>query len=230
MIVQLYSFEAFGKDQTNAARSACTDLAHRGVNGVEFTHRVLPCEFFGTIDELRKEILRVQPDVVIVVGQGGGRPDLTIERVAINIDDAVKGQDNRGRKPVEELILTGAPFAYRSSIATEDCARFVREIGVPCSISHTAGTFVCNHVFFLLSHLVVTEDLGIPIAFIHVPYTPQQATLREKMPSMSTETAVAGLTAVIEFIRDKFAETRERNSESGSLVMGRLVRFTGLRH
>jgi pyroglutamyl-peptidase len=202
MITQLYSFEAFGKHDANSSDEACLELIRRGVRDVRFVHRLLPCVFIGRTDALREDILHAQPDVVMVVGQGGGRPDLTIERVAVNIDDAVKGQDNRGRRPSEEPVLQGAPFAYRSAVATEKCASIVRQVGVPCSISHTAGTFVCNHFFFLLSHLMASEALNIPVAFVHVPYMPEQAALREKVPSMSTDTAVIGLTAVVEYLRD----------------------------
>jgi pyroglutamyl-peptidase len=132
--------------------------------------------------------------VVVAVGQAGGRPDVTVERVAINVDDA-RIPDNAGCSPVDEPVVDGGPAAYFSTLPVKACVAAMTEAGVPASVSQTAGTFVCNHVFYRVVHELVGRP-GARGGFVHVPFTPEQAA-GTRHPSMSLVVAAAGLDAVV---------------------------------
>jgi pyroglutamyl-peptidase len=129
------------------------------------------------------------------VGQAGGRPDLTVERVALNLDDA-RIPDNAGRRPLDEPGVAGAATAYFASLPVKACVAAVRAAGVPASVSQTAGTFVCNHVFHGLAHLIATERPGLRGGFVHIPYAPDQVT-GGGAPSLSVREVATGLGALI---------------------------------
>jgi len=145
---------------------------------------------------LRKEILRTDPELVVATGQGGSRPDITIERVAINLDDA-QGPDNKGNQPIDSPIAPDGPAAYFSSLPVKTCTTAVLEAGIPASLSHTAGTFLCNHIAYGLAHLIATEFPHLRGGFVHVPFTPAQAADRERRPSMASATAAEALRVVL---------------------------------
>ena len=157
----------------------------------------LPCVFGDSIAVMRKEILRVEPDLVVATGQGGSRPDMTIERVAINLDDA-QGPDNKGNQPIDVPIIPDGPAAYFSSLPVKSCTAAMVEAGIPTSVSHTAGTYLCNHIAYGLGHLIATEFPHIRGGFVHVPFTPAQATARNRRPpSMASATAAEALRVLL---------------------------------
>jgi pyroglutamyl-peptidase len=153
----------------------------------------LPCVFgqanrvlCGAVDEIR-------PDIVICVGQAGGRAELTVERVGINVDDAPI-PDNAGQQPVDAAIVAGGPAAYFATLPVKAIVGAMRERDLRASVSQTAGTFVCNHVLYgLMHHLQGTEVIG---GFIHVPYLPEQAS--NGAPSMPLAQIVEGLKVAVE--------------------------------
>ncbi len=166
---------------------------------------------------MRKEILRADPELVVATGQGGSRPDITIERVAINLDDA-QGPDNKGNQPIDSPIIPDGPAAYFSSLPVKTCTSAVLEAGIPASLSHTAGTFLCNHIAYGLAHLIATEFPHVRGGFVHVPFTPAQAADRERRPSMASATAAEALRVVLTTAsttdRDEDAETGRRGPKS----------------
>jgi pyroglutamyl-peptidase len=133
--------------------------------------------------------------VILAIGQAGGRVDITVERVAINVDDA-RIPDNRGQQPVDVEIVPGGPAAWFSSLPIKAMVSALREAGVPASVSQTAGTFVCNHVMYGLLHKIgaLTEVRG---GFIHIPYLPEQAAAHAGAPSMAAQTVKRGLEVAI---------------------------------
>ena len=151
--------------------------------------RQLPCEFDRSREALARLIKRLDPDLIICVGQANSRNDFSVERVAININDA-RIKDNAGEKPIDTSVIVGAPVGYFSTLPIKSIVHEVRAAGIPASVSQSAGTFVCNHVFFGLMHLLATEYPRKRGGFIHVPPLPQQAALKPGTASLSLETLV----------------------------------------
>jgi pyroglutamyl-peptidase len=193
--VLLTGFEPFNKETINPAWEAVRAL--EGWSGQGFAVEVLqlPC-VFGEANRVMSETFdRLRPDVVIAVGQAGGRMDMSVERVAINVDDAPI-VDNAQRQLVDEPIVADGPAAYFSTLPIKAIVAALRADGLPASVSQTAGTFVCNHVFYGLMH----RSAGLPVraGFIHIPYLPQQAAAHPGTASMALPDMVRGLKIAVE--------------------------------
>ncbi|MCQ4083560.1 pyroglutamyl-peptidase I [Streptomyces sp. RB6PN25] len=193
--VLLTAFEPFGGDSVNPSERAVADVVAVHPPGVEVVSSRLSCVFSVALDELTAAVARTEPDVVICTGQAGGRPDVTVERIAINVDDA-RIPDNAGRQPVDRPVVEGGPAAYFSTLPVKACVAAARAAGVPASVSQTAGTFVCNHVFYGLMHLMATQRPHMRGGFVHLPYAPEQVTDRAQ-PSLPVTLAAEGLRAVV---------------------------------
>ena len=195
--VLLTGFEPFNGATINPAWEAVRAL--KGWSGDGFFVEVLqlPCVFGFANRVLRGAIDEIKPAIVICVGQAGGRVDLTLERVAINLDDAPIF-DNDRQQPVDATIVAGAPAAYFASLPVKAIVAAMRERGVQASVSQTAGTFVCNHVFYGLMHHI--EGNATQGGFIHVPYLPEQAAAFPGAPSMALAQIVEGLRAAVEVV------------------------------
>ena len=194
--VLLTGFEPFNKATINPAWEAVRAL--EGWCGEDFRVEVrqLPCVFGEAIAAITQAVDALQPDIVIAVGQAGGRPDISVERVAINVDDA-SILDNAGLQPVDAAIVADGPAAYFSTLPIKAIVRACREQGLVAGVSQTAGTFVCNHVFYGLMHHVA--ERGIKAGFIHVPFLPEQAAARpDNPPSMALEDIIAGIRTAVE--------------------------------
>ncbi|MEC4018534.1 pyroglutamyl-peptidase I [Streptomyces sp. H27-D2] len=202
--VLLTGFEPFGGESANpswlavrAAAETASAFAQPGgpLAGVEFSTAELPCVFGEVVVALRSAVEAADPDLVLCVGQAGGRPDITVERVALNLDDA-RIPDNSGAQPIDRPIEADGPAAYLAALPVKACVAAVREAGLPASVSQTAGTFVCNHVFYGLMHLIATERPALRGGFVHVPYLPEQVVDRCE-PSLPVASVAAGLRAVV---------------------------------
>ena len=145
------------------------------------------------------------PDVVVSVGQAGGRFAVSPERVAINIDDG-RIPDNEGYQPIDTPIRPDGPAAYFSTLPVKAMVTAMRSAGIPAVVSNTAGTYVCNHLMYQVLYLIDRDFPGKRGGFVHVPYAPQQVVGKPGEPSVSIEdmaTALAaGLGAIVEY-RDK---------------------------
>ena len=157
---------------------------------------VLPCVFEESLVRLREELVRAAPELVICVGQGGGQAAIVMERVALNVDDAAM-PDNRGARPEDEPIDPAGPVGYWSTLPIKKISRRLNEAGIACVVSQSAGTFVCNHVFYGLMRELSRAE-GIRGGFVHVPLLPSQAKSRGQEPGMPLEQTVRGLALVIE--------------------------------
>ncbi len=159
--------------------------------------RELPCVFGRSIEALLGSVDALRPDIVIAVGQAGGRPEISIERIAINVDDA-RIVDNAGQQPVDVPIVLDGPAAYFTTLPIKAMAAAIREQGIQAGVSQTAGTFVCNHVFYALMHHL--RGLPVKAGFIHVPFLPEQAAAWPVQPtaSMTLDEIVAGLRVAVE--------------------------------
>ncbi|HEY1043512.1 MAG TPA: pyroglutamyl-peptidase I [Telluria sp.] len=188
--VLLTGFEPFNNASVNPAWEAVRSLDGWSEGDFVVHGRQLPCVFGDANQVLRSAIDDLRPDVVIAVGQAGGRPDLSVERVAINVDDAPI-MDNRRQQLVDTPVVEGGPAAYFSTLPIKAIVRAMRDAGLPASVSQTAGTFVCNHVFYGLMHHV--EGKAIRAGFIHIPYLPRQAAAFPGAPSMALDDMLEGL-------------------------------------
>ncbi|WP_327158171.1 pyroglutamyl-peptidase I [Streptomyces tubercidicus] len=189
--VLLTGFAPFDGEATNPSWQAVRAAAAEPPAGIEMSAVELPCIYGASVAVLRAAIEEARPEIVVCVGQAGGRPDITVERLAVNVDDA-RIPDASGAEPVDEAIVRGGPAAYFSTLPIKACVAAVRAAGLPASVSNTAGTFVCNHVFYGLAHLIATELPGIRGGFVHVPYAPEQVLDRAE-PSLPTEAVTRAL-------------------------------------
>ena len=201
MNVLLTGFEPFDKDPLNPSWEVARALDgwQPAVRDGACTVRAvqLPCVFGDAIARLEQAVAQWQPTLVICLGLAGGRTEITPERVAINVDDA-RIPDNAGRQPVDTAVHAGGPAAYFSTLPIKAMVRNLREAGLPASVSNTAGTFVCNHVFYALMHRLARRAApGVRGGFIHIPALPQQAARHPGMASMALETQVAGIREAI---------------------------------
>lgn len=215
--VLLTGFEPFNKETINPAWEAVRALQGWSEDGFTVEARQLPCVFGEANDVLRQALDALDPAVVIAVGQAGGRCDLSVERIAINIDDAPI-QDNRQQQLVDQPIAADGPAAYFSTLPIKAIVRDLRAAGLPASVSQTAGTFVCNHVFYGLMHAAAGRQAagGAPLkaGFIHIPYLPQQAAAHPGAASMALADMVAGLRIAIRTALETDADIRERGGQT----------------
>jgi pyroglutamyl-peptidase len=195
--VLVTGFEPFGGDSVNPALEAINRLHDMEIAGVQIAVQKIPTVFRKSIDVLYQAVERERPDIVICVGQAGGRPDISVERVAINIDDA-RIPDNEGNQPIDCPVIPNGPVAYWSSLPIKAIVQNLRMAGIPASVSQTAGTFVCNHLFYGLCHLIATRFPQMRGGFIHIPYLPEQATRHPGSPSMSLDCIVQALSIAVD--------------------------------
>jgi pyroglutamyl-peptidase len=195
--VLLTGFEPFDKDVINPSWEAVRAMDGWRFNGAVVHARRVSCVFGASLRELDAAIDELQPQLVLAVGQAGGRSEITPERIAINVDDG-RICDNAGCQPIDDPVVAGAPAAYFSSLPIKAIVRDLRAGGIPASVSNTAGTFVCNHLFFGLMHRIATRPVpGIRGGFIHIPYLPEQVARLPGLPSMALETVIASLRIAI---------------------------------
>jgi pyroglutamyl-peptidase len=193
--VLVTGFEPFDGAEVNPAWEAACLVAAAPPDGLEVVAARLSCVFGTALEELRAAIEEADPELVLCVGQAGGRPDVTIERVAINVDDA-RIPDNAGNCPVDEPIAADGPAAYFSTLPIKACVAAVHAAGLPASISQTAGTYVCNHVFYGLMRLIETQYPALHGGFVHVPFAPEQVADRVA-PSLPVETVASALRIIM---------------------------------
>jgi pyroglutamyl-peptidase len=207
--VLLTGFEPFNGATINPAWEAVRALEGWQGDGFQVEVRQLPCVFGDAIEDLTALIDELHPDVVIAVGQAGGRPDISVERVAINVDDA-SILDNGGQQPVDTAIAADGPAAYFSTLPIKAIVHALRERGLVAGVSQTAGTFVCNHVFYGLMHHAATQPQPIKAGFIHVPFLPEQAAARpDAPPAMALEDIIAGVKLAVEVTLGVDTDLRE---------------------
>ncbi len=194
----LTGFDPFGDDRDSPNPVNPSWLAVKALHGKRIGgHRVvaaqLPCVFDVSITELRKLLRTHKPTLVICVGQAGGRSAVSLERVAININDA-RLPDNLAAQPVDTPVHAEGPAAYFSTLPIKAMLAALESSGVRAEVSQTAGTFVCNHVFYGLMHELATQETlaGVRGGLIHVPWLPQQG-----LPSMALQEIVRGLEVAI---------------------------------
>lgn len=192
-------FAPFGGEKVNPAWEA-VKLLPATLPGARIITALLPTAFEQGARVLAEQIQLHEPDAVLCVGQAGGRPALAVERVAVNLVDA-RIADNEGNKPQDEAVIPGGPAAYFSNLPTRALVERLLAKGIPASLSYSAGTYVCNEVFYRLMHLVAVRYPKMLGGFIHVPYdTKQAARLPAPPPSLPVAIVAQGLQEAIIFL------------------------------
>ncbi len=148
-------FDPFGGDEVNPSSLAVGKLKKRV--GSLAVHTVeLPTSYARSAEVLRAAIAKTKPDIVLCVGQAGGRTELCLERVAINIQDA-RIRDNDGKQPIDKPVVADGPAAHFTTLPIKACVAAMRKAGLPAAVSNTAGTFVCNHIFYALMDIAASH-------------------------------------------------------------------------
>ncbi len=195
--ILLTGFEPFGGDSINPSWEAVRRLEGRLIGGHRVHARQMPCVFGSSVIALEAEIEALRPRVTLCVGLAAGRAEISLERVAINVDDA-RIPDNAGAQPVDTPVVAGGPAAYFSSLPIKAIAARLRQHGIPVAVSQTAGTFVCNHLFYGACSLRARRFRRMRAGFIHVPLGPEQATQYPGVPVMEGDMVVTALAMALE--------------------------------
>ena len=194
-VVLVTGFEPFGGEDTNPSWDVCTRLP-RTIGGLRVETCRVPCEFRHSIEVLAAAIERHRPALVVCLGQAGGRAQMSVERVAINVDDA-RIADRAGERPVDEPIAPSGPPAYFATLPVKAMAAAMRAAGVPTELSNTAGTYVCNHLMYGVLHFLAASGREARAGFIHVPYAEHQVLDKPGTPALGIETMAKGVEAAI---------------------------------
>ena len=195
MKILITGFEPFNKEKINPSWEAVKSLPD-SIDGNEIIKLNLPTVFKKSSEILLKNISSINPNIVICVGQAGGRYEISLERVAINIDDA-RIKDNEGNQPIDEVIFNDGENAYFSTLPIKKIKDELNKIPIPAAISNTAGTFVCNHIMYSLLYYVNKNNLNIKGGFIHVPYIVEQILDKPNTGYMPKEMIVNALEIII---------------------------------
>lgn len=182
-------FDPFGGEKINPAWEAVKLLPDRIADFC--LHKLqIPTVFGKAAQEVLEAAEKVEPDIILCIGQAGGRAGVTPERIAVNIRDA-KIADNAGNMPQGEFSAEDGPAAYFATVPVKEMAQAIRDAGLPGTVSNSAGAFVCNDTLYRVLHHYAGTN--IKAGFIHVPYLPEQGA-----PALPLEQTTAALKAAIE--------------------------------
>ena len=196
MKVLITGFDAFGGEPVNPAEEAVKMISNE-IAGAEVVKVIIPTVQNKSVQAIEKAIEEHNPDIVISVGQAGGRYDITPERVAINMDD-YRIKDNEGNQPIDAVIQPDGEAAYFSNLPVKAMVKHLNDHNIPATLSNTAGTFVCNHVMYGILYMIDKKYPNIKGGFIHIPYMTSQVMDKKNTPFMSLNDIVKGLELAIE--------------------------------
>ncbi|MCB1577308.1 MAG: pyroglutamyl-peptidase I, partial [Xanthomonadales bacterium] len=189
-------FEPFAGESVNPSAEIARSLDGESIAGHRLVGAVLPVSFAEAPIALADLLERWRPALVIALGQAGGRSEVSLERIAVNLIDA-RIADNAGLQPIDQAVLEDGPGAYFTSLPVKAMCAAMRALDVPAALSLSAGSFVCNQVFYWLAHLLATEHTGLRGGFIHVPWLPGQLAAHPGEPCLPLSTLLRGIRAAI---------------------------------
>ena len=202
MKILVTGFDPFGGEKINPALETIKRLPDT-ILGAQIIKLEIPTVVGKSLAKITEAVEKENPDAVLSIGQAGGRSEITVERIGINIDDC-RIPDNEGNQPIDEPVIKGGPAAYFVTVPIKAIVENIKAHNIPASISNTAGTFICNHVCYGVAHLAAARTAaGKPMksGFIHIPFLPEQVIGKPALtPSMSLETIVSGITHALEAI------------------------------
>lgn len=201
MKVLISAFEPFGGESINPSSLILEKIPNR-LGELDIIKILLPVCFYDSSQYLASAIDAHKPDFVISLGQAGGRSAITIEKIGINLNEAPI-PDNNQQQPRNESINAEHADGYFTTLPIQEMVAACHKISVPCQISYSAGTYVCNHVMFSSLAYIKTHDLNCKSGFIHIPYLPEQVIDKPNQPSMCLESMVAGIEAMIYSLQEE---------------------------
>ena len=182
-------FDPFGGETVNPAWEAVKKLPDR-ITDYTLYKLEIPTVFGLAAETVLAKAAQTQPDLILCIGQAGGRAAVTPERIAVNIRDA-RIPDNAGNQPGGEQIAPDGPAAYFATVPVKEMAAAIENAGIAATVSNSAGAFVCNDTLYSLLHHYAHTD--VKVGFIHVPYLPEQG-----QPNMELEVITKALTIAIQ--------------------------------
>jgi len=195
MKLLITGFDPFANEPINPAWEAVKLLPNK-IEDVEIIKLMIPTVFGDSMEKILESVELHNPDIIICVGLAGGRFDITVERVAINLDDA-RLADNAGNQPIDEKIYSDGENAYFSNLPIKAMVEEMHLSNVPASVSNTAGTYVCNHIMYSVLYHIKKNNIAKKGGFIHIPFITEQVIAKRNMPFMELSTIVKGLEAAI---------------------------------
>ena len=203
--ILLTGFDPFGGESINPSWEAVRMLHERRIGGYRVVARLLPTAFEASRRELERAVREVEPAILLGVGQAGGRSRLSLERVAINVQDA-RIADNRGDQPIDEPVVAGGPAAYFSTLPLERMLAALLADGVPAYVSTTAGTYLCNQTFYTTRHLLQSRGVATPAGFVHLPLSPSMvASAGLDQPSMDLPLMIRAVETALRVVAQTIA-------------------------
>lgn len=198
MKILVTAFDPFGGEKINPASELVKRLPSV-IAGAEIVKLEVPTAFHHSAEIMAGKARELKPDVILNIGQAGGRTGITPERVAINQDDA-RIKDNEGNQLIDEIIQADGPAAYFSTLPIKAMVQAIKAVGLPAYVSNSAGTFVCNHLMYQTLYFIEKEMPQAIGGFIHIPYMMEQVASKPHEPAMSLDDMVRGLVAAIQAI------------------------------
>lgn len=194
MKILVTGFDPFGGEKINPAIEAVKRLPDE-IDGNQIVKLEVPTIFYQSAQVVKKAIEKEKPDMVINVGQAGGRSAITPERIAINFQTGAT-PDNSGKAPKEGKIEENGADGYFTQLPIKKMVTAMRKEGIPAEVSNSAGTYVCNHLFYEVQYMRSREFPDLKAGFIHIPFLPSQVK-NGRRPSMNLNDMITGLTASI---------------------------------
>ena len=195
MKVLITGFDPFGGEKINPAWEAVKGIKDI-IEGAKIIKLEIPTVFNKSIEKVKEAMELEKPDIVLCIGQAGGRYYITIERVAINVDDA-RIEDNEGNQPIDIPVFEDGENAYFSNLPIKAMVEEIKGQGIPASISNSAGTFVCNHIMYGVLYHINKTYKNMRGGFIHVPFINEQVLDKKNQPYMPVEHITKALEAAI---------------------------------
>ncbi|MDY3052473.1 MAG: pyroglutamyl-peptidase I [Ndongobacter sp.] len=212
MNVLVTGFEPFGGEKINPAQEVLRLLPDE-LGGATIGALTLATANGRADRQLAQAVADFKPDVILSIGQAGGRSEITVERIAINVDD-YRIPDNEGHQPIDQPIAAAGPAAYFLTVPIKAMVHALREEGIPASVSNSAGTYLCNHIAYVAAHMAAQSEKPMRSGFIHIPFLPEQAAGKNGMPSMSLELITRGICRAIEVA---VTRTQDLNETGGCI-------------
>jgi pyroglutamyl-peptidase len=198
MKILVTGFDPFGGESINPAYEIVKRL-RTNIAGAEVIKLQVPTAFNASIKKAVEKVDEVKPDFVLNIGQAGGRSGITVERVAINVNDA-RIPDNLNQKPIDTKIDEDGKNAYFASIPIKSIVQNIKKKNIPASVSDSAGTYVCNHLMYGVLNHISKNKLSIKAGFIHIPFLFEQVIDKPNTPAMDINTMVEAIETAIETI------------------------------
>lgn len=210
MKILVTGFDPFGGEKVNPAFEVIKKLKDN-IEGAEIVKLQVPTAFYSSVNKTVEKIEEIKPDVVLMIGQAGGRFDVTVERIAINLDDA-RIPDNEGNQPIDRLVDEEGLTAYFATLPIKAIVNRIKEKNIPASVSNSAGTYVCNHLMYGVLNHIYKNKLNIKAGFIHIPFLLEQVLNKPNVPAMTLDSMVTAIESAIEVIA--------RNEEEVKVIGG----------